>query len=110
MIFRCRYCNAQQSSHQITQHENYCLKNASFRRSIRNALDDGTGQARRRKAYDALPNKPVSSAWILQRFGTWDAAAEAMGLDATVTEGINVPLTDAERFCCQRRARVEMGW
>ena len=86
------------------------MSNAAFRRRVRNALDDGTGRARRRKAYDALPDKPVSSAWILQRFGTWDAAAEAFGLDAVVAEGLNAPLTEAERFCCQRRARVEMGW
>lgn len=73
-------------------------------------MDDGTGRARRRKAYDALADKPVSSAWLLQRFGTWDAAAEFFGLDAVAVEGLNAPLTNAERFCCQRRAALEMGW
>jgi len=110
MMHQCRYCNTLHGAHQITPHENYCLQNAEFRLRVRNALNDGTGRARRRKAYDALPDQPVSSAWILQRFGTWDAAAEAFGLDAVVAEGLNAPLTATERTCCQRRVLMERGW
>ena len=112
-IIRCQYCGEQMNLAHITRHERTCLDSPVLLAELRRLLDDGTGRCIRRKLYMDMVYRPVSSEALVRRWGSWDASAVALGLaipDKQPKVGLNAPLTDAERFCCQRRAVVEGAW
>ena len=102
----CRHCgNA--FTRNVQRHERICLANPEVLAAVRAMVDDGTGRIINREVYDAMPDKPVSSTTLRHRFGGWQETAKALGL--IHGNGLDAPLTEAERYCCQRRAAVETG-
>jgi len=113
-IVRCQFCGAPKYEGHVERHEAACLDNPAVLEELRRLLDDGTGRSIRRRDYLELPDtKPASDKRIADRFHSWDNLARALGLrvaDKAPKVGINAPLTDDERFCCQRRLAVERGY
>jgi hypothetical protein len=103
----CRYCGAM-FARNILRHESVCPDNPSVMAKVRAMVDDGTGRIINREVYDAMPDKPVSSTTLRHRFGGWQETAKALGL--IHGNGLDAPLTEAERYCCQRRLAQEQAY
>ena len=97
----------------VVAHERTCLHNPALLAELQRILDDGTGRCVRRKVYMEMAYRPIASEALVRKWGSWDAAAVALGLaisDKTPQVGLNAPLTDAERNACKRRASAEWSY
>ena len=113
IVYHCQYCGEPAHIAHVARHEACCLDNPTLLEELRRLLDDGTGRCVRRKMYTDRVYRPVSSHEIVRHFGSWDAAAVALGLaipDKIPMTGLNAPLTDAERNACKRRASAEWSY
>lgn len=103
----CRHCgNA--FTRNVQRHEKICLANPEVLAAVRAKVDDGTGRIINREVYDAMPDKPISSTTLRNWFGGWQESARALGL--VHGNGLDAPLTEAERYCCQRRLAQEQAY
>jgi hypothetical protein len=117
-MYKCRHCGVEFSGRHIDRHEHACLHNAALVAQLKTMIDDGNGRAVNRSVFRRRTDKPVSDAFLVESFGSWDAVADHFGLlhPLSLNKGwpgsrmLNAPLTDAERFCCQRRAVQEGAW
>ena len=112
-INHCRYCGQPMGGNHVVVHERTCLHNPALLAELQRILDDGTGRCIRRKIYASMEYRPVAAEGIVRHFGSWDAAAKALGLsipDKRPKTGWNAPLTDAERHACQRRGSAEQAY
>ncbi len=112
-INHCRYCGQPMGGNHVVVHERTCLHNPALLAELQRILDDGTGRCVRRKVYMEMAYRPIASKALVRKWGSWDAAAVALGLaisDKQPKTGWNAPLTDAERNACRLRANTEQAY
>ena len=91
------------------RHRAACLGDPAVLAQVRAELDDGTGRALRSIEWDRPGvRRPVSGAHLRKFFGSWDKAAEALGLRPAggwrSHEDFPEPLTEAERAALRNGA------
>ena len=105
----CPHCGESYDIRHIATHIDVCVFQPGKLARLRDELDDGTGRIVARNEYERRNSRSVSADWLRKRFGSWDKLADALGLASSRLRGLNAPLTDAERHCCQRRGMLESG-
>ena len=115
-MVKCEHCGKEfPRVNHLKRHAPACLGNPAVVAALRQAIDDGTGRGMQRNRYKRSAGAFISDCHLSRQFGGWSGVCEFLGLLPPYLElgrqgGLNAPLTDAERHCCQRRAQAERMW